>query len=237
MGGIIKQERGIIVATDVADMKKFADLVQGVCDVEGVEAVKIGAALTIRYGLPALLEEVRGTGLKSILDLQKGGTDIPETGREILGAAKSTGLDAFIAFHMTGPASQERWITDAKEVGIGLISGLDMTHPKYRLSEGGYLSDSSFDDAYLLSARKGISNFVVPGNSPERIRHYHSLLETEVENISLYVPGFITQGGEITAAAKAAGESWYAIIGRAIYSSRDPHEAAKDLISQILKDR
>jgi orotidine-5'-phosphate decarboxylase len=110
-----------------------------------------------------------------------------------------------------------------------------MTHPKYKRSEGGYIANEALDEIYLLAAKLGVNNFVVPGNKPERILHYRKILEDKVSELTFYAPGFIAQGGIITEAAKCAGPRWHAIVGRAIYSAKDIKAAAKEMTSKLFE--
>lgn len=245
---IAKYERSVIPAVDVkpeaftnqkvSPMDTFKSLVEQTHDVEGIGGYKIGAALTIYYGLPKLVRIVkRYTDLPVILDLQKGMTDIPDTGVGVLSAIKSSGASGFIGFPMSGPATQEAWTKAAQNLGLPIILGGEMTHPKYKRSEGGYISDDALSEIYLLGARMGVTNFVVPGTKIDKINYYRSILEPEIkEQISFWAPGFVTQGGVITDAAKAAGRSFHAIVGRAIFEAEDMHSAALELTSQIKRD-
>jgi orotidine-5'-phosphate decarboxylase len=45
----------------------------------------------------------------------------------------------------------------------------------------------------------------------------------------------MAQGGIITDVAKAAGNYWHTIVGRAIYGARDVRAAAKEMTSQLFK--
>jgi orotidine-5'-phosphate decarboxylase len=141
-----------------------------------------------------------------------------------------------IGFPHSGPATQEVWIKACKEVGLEVIVGGEMTNPKYKRSEGGYIADEALDEIYLFAAKLSVNNFVVPGNRVERIRHYKSLLQPLVkDNLTFFAPGFIAQGGVITDAAKVAGDFWHAIIGRAIYEAKDIRAATKIITNELLK--
>ena len=48
-----------------------------------------------------------------------------------------------------------------------------------------------------------------------------------------YSPGLITQGGNITESAKAAGDKWHAIVGRALYNAKDMNRAAEELARNL----
>lgn len=237
MGRIIYEEKGIVVSTEVKDLEALEKLVEQTCDIEGISGYKLGAVLTIRHGLPKLVDVVRKhSDLPTIYDHQKGMTDIPDIAKYFLTGVKDSGVNAFIGFPHTGPAVQEAWINAGKEIGLEIIIGGEMTHQKYKHSEGGYISDESLDGIYMLAAKLGINNFVVPGNKPDRIKHYLDLLTPIVkEKISLWSPGFVAQGGLVADAVKVAGESFYPIVGRGIYEAKDMRAAAKELAQQILE--
>jgi len=54
-----------------------------------------------------------------------------------------------------------------------------------------------------------------------------------VKDLTLYVPGFVAQGGMISEVAKVAGPRWHAIVGRAIYGSHNIRSAAKEITNQL----
>ena len=48
-----------------------------------------------------------------------------------------------------------------------------------------------------------------------------------------YCPGFEKQNGKISEVANIAGDSWHAIIGRAIYESKNIKKATKKFTKQL----
>jgi orotidine-5'-phosphate decarboxylase len=235
MDRLIKYDRSIIPACDVKTIEDFRQLILLTHDVEGIGAYKVGSILTMRYGLPALVQITREiTDLPVIYDHQKAMTDIDDLGKDFVTVVKESGARALIGFPESGPATEKAWIIACKEVGLDVIIGGEMTHPKYTRSEGGYIMDEALDEIYQLAASLGVSNFVVPGNKIERVRHYRSILEPIVgDSLVFYAPGFIAQGGVITDVAKAAGDFWHAIVGRAIYGARDINKAAIEMTRQL----
>ncbi len=235
MGKIIKLDKSVVPACDVPLITEFRNLVKQTCDVEGIGAYKIGAILTIGYGLSAIIQTVREfTDLPVIYDHQKAMTDIPDLGLPFAIAVKNSGADALIGFPQSGPATEESWVKACRDVGLEIIIGGEMTHQKYKRSEGGYIADEALDEIYLNGARAGIRDFVVPGNRVERVAHYRTLLQPVVgEGLTFYAPGFVAQYGVITDMAKEAGDFWHAIVGRGIYGAKDIHEAAKEMTSQL----
>lgn len=233
MGKVIKLDRSVVIACDVKDINKLKQLIRQTYDIEGIGGYKLGSILTIRYGLSNLVKVIRDfTDLPIIYDHQKAMTDIPEMGKEFVSVVEEAGVNALIGFPQSGPKTEEVWIKNCKEAGLEAIIGGEMTHEKYRASEGGYIVDEALDDIYLLAARLGVNNFVVPGTRKERVIHYREILRF-VPELTFYAPGFIAQGGVISDVAKAAGPRWHAIIGRAIYESNDMRVAAKELTKQL----
>ena len=230
---LIKYDRSIIPACDVTNLKDLKKLVKQTCNVKGVGGYKIGLILGLSFGLPKIVKIIRElTDLPIIYDHQKAGTDIPDLGRNFAKVCKDAGVDAVILFPQSGPATEETWIKSCQEVGLEVLIGGEMTHPKYKKSEGGFISDEALDEIYLNAAKFGVTNFVVPGNKVERIKHYRSILEP-VKELTFFAPGFVAQGGEITEAAKAAGKFWHAIVGRGIYEAKDIRKAAEEMTSKL----
>ena len=108
-----------------------------------------------------------------------------------------------------------------------------MTHPQYLQADNGFLMDDAPRRMYEIAAKNGVSDFVVPGNKPERIIFYREFLESLAVRPTLYSPGLISQGGRISYSAKAAGQRWHAIIGRAIYDAKDIKEETKAICKAL----
>jgi len=97
---------------------------------------------------------------------------------------------------------------------------------------------------YANGAKQGVTNFVVPGNRVERIAVYKNLIEgLGVEDPVFFAPGFVAQGGDISDATKAAGNSWHAICGRAVYNPNKKkdlgdvtHNEIRESVLQLVKN-
>ena len=109
-----------------------------------------------------------------------------------------------------------------------------MTHKSFLSEDNGFINDAAPLRIYELAAKLGIKDFVVPGNKPEKIKMYKAFLEARGLKPILYSPGLITQGGKLTESAKAAGENWHAIIGRALYDSKNINKTAKELCKSLI---
>ncbi|MEM2174870.1 MAG: orotidine 5'-phosphate decarboxylase / HUMPS family protein [Candidatus Micrarchaeia archaeon] len=236
MGRIIKKyDRSIIVACDVKTFEELENLVKQTCDVEGIGGYKVGSILAVKYSLPKVVEGVRKfTDMPVLYDHQKSMTDIPDLAEDFVSTVKNAGVDALIGFPFSGPLTLEKWIEACKKFNLEVIVGGEMTHPKYKKSEGGYIDDYVLDEIYLQAAKMGVNNFIVPGNKKERVIHYRKILNF-VLDLVFYVPGFVVQGGVVADVAEAAGPRWHAIVGRAIYAAQNVREAAKEMTKQILK--
>jgi len=235
VGKIIKKyERSVIVACDVRTLKELENLVKQTYDVEGIGGYKVGSVLVIRYGLPKVVKCIRKfTNMPIIYDHQKSMTDIPDLAEEFIITIKDTGVDALIGFPLSGPLTEEKWIEACKKNNLEVIIGGEMTHSKYKKSEGGYIVDEALDEIYLLAAKNGVNNFVVPGTRKDRVLHYREILKF-VPDLTFFAPGFVVQGGIVSEIAKVAGPRWHAIVGRAIYGAADIRTAAKEMTKQLL---
>ncbi len=233
MDRIIAQQRSIIPACDV-DIDAFEKLVSETAGSGHIGAYKLGFQLGLKYGLPRVVRLAREyTDKPLIYDHQKAGTDIPDTGKNFASICSQSGIDAVILFPQAGPETEKAWIQYALDAGLKVIVGGMMTHPGYLQSQGGYIADSAAMDMYLNAAKAGITDFVVPGNKPEMIAKIRSALLQEVDQPVFYAPGFISQGGELSDAAKAAGDSWHAIIGRALTGSSDIKKSLEELSGKL----
>jgi orotidine-5'-phosphate decarboxylase len=233
MKRIISRDRSVIPACDV-DLPVFEKILQTTAAIEQVGAYKIGAALALSESLPKVVALARKYTRKPIIyDHQKAGTDIPDTALSFASTLKKSGIDAVILFPLAGPKTQRAWIHAAQDVDIPVIVGSQMTHEAFLKSEGGYIDDSAVEHILLLAGDAGVSNFVVPGNQPSFIASIRKLLIGKGIEPVFYAPGFITQGGDVTAAASAAGPKWHAIVGRAIYGAANMELATRSLAAAI----
>jgi len=232
---IIGFDRSVIVAADV-EASKLSKLVEATCVVERIGGYKVGLSLALEEGLIRVAGTVKDyTDLPVIYDHQKAGNDIPAMGAEFARVCKQSGVDAVILFPFAGEVTERDWIKACQDKGLGVLVGAHMTQPKFLWSEGGFLADKAPERIFTIAAQEGVTDFVVPGNKVEFVDRYRTLFENILGkgNFTLYAPGFITQGGEISDFAKAAGDKWHAIVGRAIYKAVDMCEAAEQMTRQI----
>ncbi|MBN2517416.1 MAG: orotidine 5'-phosphate decarboxylase [Candidatus Altiarchaeota archaeon] len=233
MDEIIKRSKSIIPACDFSSLKELQEIVEKTCQIEGIGGYKVGFELVISNGLPAVVESIKKlTDLPIIYDHQKGATDIPDIGGKFAQVCKKAKVDAVILFPLVGPATGRTWIAACQEQKLKVIVGGEMTHQMFKISEGGYMTDQGVEEIYTNAAKQGIRDFVVPGNRVDRIKVYREMLKDI--NPVFYSPGLIAQGGEITEAARVAGERWHAIVGRALYQAKDITATAKELTKDLI---
>ena len=236
---IIPADRSVIIAADV-EPKFFLHLVEQTTGIREVGAYKIGFEVGLGMGLSRAIDLVRRCNdlheadTKVIYDHQKAGTDIPDTAENFARTMAASDVDAAILFPFAGPDTEERWIDELQKAEIGVIVGAEMTHPNIS-GEFGYVRDDAFERMFSQAVELGVTDFVVPGNKPDRVTHYREFFESALGegNFSLYAPGFVAQGGEVSEAGKAAGRNWHAIIGRGITQAADVRVAAIEHTRQV----
>ena len=228
----IKLKRSIIPACDVPTLKLLDKLVKETCKVKGIGAYKIGFELVIPFGIKEVIKTIRKrTDLPIIYDHQKAATDIPEMGERFMKTIK--GVDSVILFPMAGPVTEEKWIKAAFKEKLHVIVGGDMTHKGYLERAGGFIHNMAPKQMFKIAANLGVRDFVVPGNRPFIITEYRRFLDSFGIKPIFYSPGLIAQGGTLSEGAKAAGENWHAIVGRALYKSKNIKKAAQQMVKAL----
>lgn len=234
---LIDLPRSVIPACDVSSLEELERIVKETAEVPGIGGYKVGLELVIRFGLPEVVRVVRFyTQRPVIYDHQKGGTDIPELGVKFAQAVCKSSADAVILFPFGGAATEREWIKACQAEGLTVLVGGHMTRREFLVSEGGFINGTGPEQIYTIAAETGVRDFVVPGNKVEFVERYKRLLDEILGEgeYTLYAPGFIAQGGDITETGEAAGDNWHAIVGRAIYGAENIKEAARQVTSKII---
>ena len=228
---------GVIPACDVASIEDFKQLINITCSIEGIVGYKVGCTLALSYGLPKLTEIVaERTDLPVIYDHQKAGTDIPRMGDKFAEACSKAGVKVVIIFPMAGPETEKAFIEALFHRSVVPCIGGEMTHEMYLSREGGFIDDDAPKEMYKLGAECGVEYFVVPGNKLDIITEYDAFLSETVKEPKFCMPGIGTQGGEIRKAFEAVkGKDAYAIIGSAIYKSKDMERAARRFCEEAVR--
>lgn len=232
---------GIIVAADVSGMDALARLLSAIKGVPEIVGIKIGALLAMEgiNGVVRMIRSELGDNIDIIYDHQKAGNDIPDIGIPFAKRLQQAGVDAVILFPFTGPRTQLAWMEGCVNTGLDFLVGGIMTHPMFLASEGGYIDDEAVLKIYDLACVSGCRHFVVPGTKIEWVTAIRSFLENKIGegNFSLWAPGFLTQGGDISECGAAAGKSFFPIVGRAIYdwpTIEEQRSAATTIVGNFL---
>lgn len=236
MKPIIDLPRSIVPACDIDSLADLRKLVSATHEIPGIGGYKIGFQLGLGFGLPKVVEVVRRDcrcTLPLIYDHQKAATDIPDTGKLFAKTLKESGIDAIILFPQAGPKTEQAWIEACFEQELGVMVGGQMTHAGYLRSDGGYIADEAILEMYQVAARCGVQEFVVPGNNLEAIKRIRQAIEALGVRPIFHAPGFVAQGGKVSAMHEVAGDKWHAIVGRGIYAAKDPAEAARALCAEL----
>jgi len=221
---LISSHQSVIVAADVASSNQLHRIAEAVRWVPKISALKFG----VQLGLDGLWNNVRMAkdilpDVVVIYDHQKAGNDIPDMGAKFAGKLRACGIDAAILFPFAGPETQRVWTESCLGEGLRVLIGGIMTHPKFLVSEGGYISDDAPERIFDLACDQGIKDFVVPGTKIDWVVRLRAQLQKKLgpNNFDLYAPGFISQGGDITTCGIAAGPYFHAIVGSAIYGKNN----------------
>lgn len=234
----LSSQKGIIIAADVPHLEGLNALVEACYGIPEVVAIKVGFALALRHGLPAVVAAVEGiSGLPVIYDHQKAGTDIPQMGGPFAALCRDAGVKGVILFPQAGPKTLEGFVTAASRSGLTPIVGLVMTHESYLKSEGGYIADEAPASMARLAIGLGVKEFVLPGTKPEIVRRFSSGVLAGAGSAGIMMPGIGSQGGSLGVAFKAASPlRRYAIVGSAIYGAKVPRSALLGFVKEITNE-
>ncbi|MBN1408385.1 MAG: response regulator [Calditrichaceae bacterium] len=214
--------RKIIPALDITDLNQLKKLIKKIADVDFVYGYKVGFTLGLTYGLPKIVDTIKSISDKPIIyDHQKAATDIPDTGKLFAKVMKDSGMDEVILFPQAGPATLEGWVKALQDQHLKVIVGGIMTHPKFVVSEGGFITDESISKIYSMSHSMGVHSFVVPLTKPDETYNLYEQAKLD-DKCVFYSPGFGKQGGD--EAEFGFLKTHYLIIGRSLLEADNPVE-------------
>ena len=233
---LFEHTHGVILACDVDSIDQLRLLVEQTSQIDGIVGYKLGLTGVLLLGLAGAVQAVREHTDRPILyDHQKAGPDIPDMAGKFVGLCREAGLQALILFPLAGPSAVQSFVGESLRQGLIPIVGAGLPLPDYLASSGGFVADDAPERLYRQAAELGADHFVVPASSAGLVERYASQLRLLVERPRLCMPGIGSLGGTIGEAfAAARGCPAYAIVGRAIYASPDPAEAARRLAGEAL---
>jgi len=200
---------------------------------ESICALKLNRQMVLPLGLKRVGEVVElahSYDLPVIMDCKI--NDVGHTNHAIAEHYFSAGFDAVTANPFVGwSGGLDSVFESAKRYNAGVILLVHMSHPGSLEGYGQTVIDSEDGKTipqYLVFARKALSwnadGIVVGATFSERIREISDITRGR---IPIYSPGVGVQGGR--AAEAIASGSDYLIVGRTIYRSKDPKQAAEEL--------
>ncbi|MBN2109542.1 MAG: orotidine-5'-phosphate decarboxylase [Methanosarcinaceae archaeon] len=211
-----KQTR-LILALDVLDSDEAIRISEAVADY--VDAIKVGYPLVLASGLGIIGKLAEYAPI--IADFKV--ADIPSTNRLICEQVFDAGADAVIVQGFTGHDSLKVCVDLAAGLGKDVFVVTEMSHP------GALdLMQAAGESIARMAANGKASGVVAPATRPERVREIRKIIGDELAIIS---PGVGAQGGSASDTIMA-GADWV-IVGRSIYQSENPANAAAKIVREI----
>lgn len=229
-----RARHGLIVALDAETVdacKRTVDLTSGVA---GVVAYKLGMTTVLRLGLAEAVRQLRGhTDLPLLYDHQKAGPDVFDMAAKFTALCAEAKVDGLILFPTAGPRSVEGFVGESLKRGLLPLVGGDLPFPDYNVSGGGYVADDALERIIDKAIEIGATHFVVPGNTPDKLRHHAARLRERLPQAVFVTPGIGPLGGKMQELVRAApGASVIGVVGRAVYDAKDPAAAARALADE-----
>jgi orotidine-5'-phosphate decarboxylase len=209
----MQKKNRIILALDVKSRADALRIVGAAKD--HIDAVKVGWPLILAAG-PDIITDI--AKLKDVIcDLKI--ADIPSVNTLIVEQAMKRGASAVICHGFVGDDSVKACVEASKGQAFVVT---EMSHPG-----GKQFTAPVADKLAALAKSAGARGIVAPATRPERIAD----LKKIIGNLEIITPGVGAQGGKASDAIKAGAD--YIIVGRAIYESTDPKNAAKALADEV----
>lgn len=177
--------------------------------------------------------------LQSIADIKL--NDIGNTNKVTVDKLHKLGFDAVIVNPFIGVTEMESIVNYAHSIKFGIISLVYMSHPTSYEGYGLriYTSNNEYSNTesipmykllYGYSRSSGADGIVIGATKVDIIKEI-----SELNEIKIYSPGFVTQDGSIDDAVKAGTD--YFILGRHILNSSSPLANVNLVLHQIRKGK
>ena len=231
-----RTKHGIIVALDADTIDACKRTVGATTAVEGVVGYKLGMTTALRLGLAEAVRQFREhTDLPLLYDHQKAGPDVFDMAAKFAALCAEAKVDGLILFPLAGPRAVEGFVGESLKQGILPLVGGDLPFPDYNVSGGGYVADDALERIIDKAVEAGANHFVIPGNTPDKLRHHSARLKAKLRAPVFVVPGIGPLGGKIGDLVPAAnGCSVYGVVGRAVYGAPDQAAAARALVEEAM---
>jgi orotidine-5'-phosphate decarboxylase len=210
----MKRQHSVILALDETDPVKARSVASAVSP--HVDAIKINWPLVLSAG-PAMITEL--AELRPVIcDFKL--ADIPNTNRLITEQVIGRGAAGVIVQGVPGMDSV-RAVVDAA-AGAEVFVVTEMSHPG-----GQEFTAPVADRIARMAVEVKASGVIAPATRPGRISEIRSI----VGQLSILAPGVGAQGGSAADAIRAGAD--YVIVGRSIYGSPSPAEAARKISEEV----
>jgi orotidine-5'-phosphate decarboxylase len=187
-----------------------------------------------------LLRDIDADQMPKVVDLQKGGTDIPDIIKKQLEPAKEYNYEGFIG-HPLGSGfnpdamtekeygSAQAFVKYCQEMDLIPIVVLELTPP----GSTHFLRDGASEELARVSYDMGVRLFVCPATRPERIKVYREIVGEESRIISTGVGPQKTGDPLKDSESAVLSGADDIVIGRAMINSENPVEMGKRLYEVI----
>ena len=208
----------IILALDLQTIGKAMEVAFSVRDY--VDTIKIGYPLVLSEGLESISLVKDEFDCKVIADFKV--ADIPETNNKIADLTFKAGADALIVHGFVGDDSLQACIDSAEKYNGDVFLLTEMSHP----GASKFLQNAA-EEIAQMGVEMGLKNYVAPSTKLNRLKKIRSIVGN---NSFIISPGIGVQGGDPGKTLEFADAI---IVGRSIYSSKNPENAVKSIINSI----
>jgi orotidine-5'-phosphate decarboxylase len=208
----------IILALDLQTIGEAMEVAFSVRDY--VDTIKIGYPLVLSEGLESISMVKDEFDCKVIADFKV--ADIPETNNKIADLTFKAGADALIVHGFVGDDSLQACLDSAEKYSGDVFLLTEMSHP----GASKFLQNAAEEIAHM-GVEMGLKNYVAPSTKLNRLKKIRSIVGN---NSFIISPGVGVQGGDPGKTLEFADAI---IVGRSIYSSKNPENAVKSIINSI----
>jgi len=222
----------IVLALDLEDpdpqalLQKSLKLLDEVKD--NICAIKLNRQLLLTLGLKtvsSIVSRAHEYSLPTIMDAKL--NDVAHTNAFMMRSFIQSGFDAVIASPLSGwEGGLDSVFSLAREHDKGVLLLVYMSNPGAEQFYSSTIGNSKlmFECFSELALQWKAQGLVVAGTRPEIIRQVRTIVGPEM---AIYSPGIGAQGGDAKKASEAGAT--YLIVGRAIYASLTPSQAANTI--------
>lgn len=212
---MMKKNTRLIFALDEIDKERALKIAEELSDI--VDAIKINWPLVL-HSSPSIISEISGL-CDVICDFKV--ADIPNTVRLIVEKAVDLGASGIIVHGFVGHDSVCEAVQSAGE-SADIFVVTEMSHPG-----GKEFTAPVAERLAVLAVECGASGVIAPATRLDRLKAIRRI----VGDLLILAPGVGVQGGSAGDAISMGAD--YVIVGRSIYKSSHPRDAAKAICEEI----